>query len=174
MQQTPTWRKQSEKPSRGDSSNRQLQRVSKDGRDTGHKPEAGICHRLLRWSVGYAERISYNDHLQEDFSEWRIGEERMNSEWTEVVINTCSDGGFSLSQKADTLYKELVAPRVVGFSHYIPRDDPALIQVVKKLKEAANGLQVKLKIVEIPSNVNWKIEECNGVEWIAEVHRTWR
>ena len=31
----------------------------------------------------------------------------------------------------------------------------------------------KLKIVEIPDDVEWIIEEYDGKEWIAEDHRRW-
>jgi len=30
-----------------------------------------------------------------------------------------------------------------------------------------------LKIVEIPDDVDWEINEDDGSEWIAEKHRTW-
>jgi len=55
----------------------------------------------------------------------------------------------------------------------IERTDPDLITVVKKLKEKANGEHAKLKIVEIPDNTEYTIEEYDGIEWIAEKHRIW-
>jgi len=55
----------------------------------------------------------------------------------------------------------------------ISRDDPALISVVQELKEKANGKYSKLKIVSIPANVKWQIENYDGKEWVAEEHRTW-
>ena len=30
-----------------------------------------------------------------------------------------------------------------------------------------------LKVVEIPADVDWQICEYDGLEWIAEKHRTW-
>lgn len=56
----------------------------------------------------------------------------------------------------------------------IARDDPALVQVVKELGSAANGGHAKLRVVEIPDDVNWEIEEYDGNEHVAEVHRMWR
>ena len=32
----------------------------------------------------------------------------------------------------------------------------------------ANGDHAKLKIVEIPADVEWQIDEYDGTEWIAE------
>jgi hypothetical protein len=37
----------------------------------------------------------------------------------------------------------------------------------------ANGMYSKLKIVEIPGDVDWEIGEYDGNEWVAEKHRTW-
>jgi len=53
------------------------------------------------------------------------------------------------------------------------RDDPTLVQVVKELKKKASGVCATLKVVSIPDDVKWEIEEYDGLEWIAEVHRTW-
>jgi hypothetical protein len=36
-----------------------------------------------------------------------------------------------------------------------------------------NGDFAELKVVEIPDDVQWQIEEYDGKEWIAEKHRTW-
>jgi hypothetical protein len=60
-------------------------------------------------------------------------------------------------------------------SHYdIPRNDPTLIQVIEEMGDGANSKFATLKIVEIPDDVDWVIEEYDGSEWVAEVHRTWR
>ena len=53
------------------------------------------------------------------------------------------------------------------------RNDSTLIQVVEELGSAANGDFAALKVVEIPDDVQWEIEEYDGSEWIAEKHRTW-
>jgi hypothetical protein len=55
----------------------------------------------------------------------------------------------------------------------VGRDDPTLIQVVEQLGDAANGSHAELRIVEIPDGVNWYIEEYDGLEHVAERHRTW-
>ncbi len=31
----------------------------------------------------------------------------------------------------------------------------------------------KLKVVEIPDDVDWEVENYDGIEWIAEKHRIW-
>lgn len=56
----------------------------------------------------------------------------------------------------------------------ISRDDSALIATIETLGlEASSGGCAELAIVEIPDEVKWQIEEYDGKEWIAEVHRTW-
>jgi len=48
----------------------------------------------------------------------------------------------------------------------IGRDDPVLVQVVEELGEQANGNYAKLEIVEIPDDVNWELDEYDGMERI--------
>ena len=55
----------------------------------------------------------------------------------------------------------------------IPRDDPALVQVVEELGKEAEGLFAALVIVEIPDGVAWQIGEYDGYEHVAEKRRTW-
>ena len=90
-----------------------------------------------------------------------------------VVINDCY-GGFGLSERAIKEYKRLAG---ITDSHFydrdIARDDPYLIKVVKELGMAANGAHANLKIVEIPGDIEWLVQEYDGAEWIAEAHRTW-
>jgi hypothetical protein len=37
----------------------------------------------------------------------------------------------------------------------------------------ANGTYANLKVVTIPGDVDWEIGEYDGMEWVAEKHRTW-
>ena len=53
------------------------------------------------------------------------------------------------------------------------RDNPILVQCVKELGEKSWGTCAELKVVEIPVDVEWDIEEYDGWESIAENHRTW-
>ena len=116
-----------------------------------------------------------------------------------VVINKCF-GGFGLSDEAFEHYLNLKGIKYgtspsqftsfkdsknywkdgnVGVSadylsdRDIDRDDPALIQTVEELGEKAAGMFSNLRIVEVPDDVKWQIEEYDGNEHIAEQHRTW-
>jgi len=54
------------------------------------------------------------------------------------------------------------------------RNDPALIQCIETLGSAASGRYSDIKVVEVPSDVDWYIDDYDGQEWVAERHRTWR
>lgn len=83
-------------------------------------------------------------------------------------------GGFGISEEAEALYKERAGITDPGFYHRdVARDDPYLIQVIQELGEKANTRFCTLKIVEVPADVEWEIAEYDGLEWVAEKHRTW-
>jgi hypothetical protein len=89
-----------------------------------------------------------------------------------VVINRCY-GGFGLSKKAEAKYLALTGKEEI-WEYELERNDPVLIQIVEELGDTANGKYAELKIVEIPDDVEWTIQEYDGIEWVAEVHRTWQ
>ena len=99
---------------------------------------------------------------------------------TKIVINRCY-GGFSLSETAKNMYKQATAhiqrPPNWFLVTDVSRDDPILVQIVENMGvQAASGGFSKLAIVEIPDDVpadGWIIQDYDGVEWVAEKHRTW-
>lgn len=92
-----------------------------------------------------------------------------------IVINRCY-GGFSLSPAALLHYVvrggKLEDGDDIGYS-IEDRSDPILVGVVEDLGVAANGYGAMLKVVEVPDDVKYTIENYDGVEHVAEVHRTW-
>jgi len=115
-----------------------------------------------------------------------------------VVINKCF-GGFGLSNEA---YEWLISKGVPVydyvqyqerngrfvyksdkdfklFANYwdnyfaYNRADPLLVEVVQTLKKAASSSCAELVIIEVPNDVDWEIAEYDGMEHIAEKHRTW-
>ena len=119
---------------------------------------------------------------------------KLRSILVKIVINS-DYGGFSLSDEAileygkrkglnlvkdenttwsiSIFYKDSVAPENYFCERELERNDPILIEVVESLGAAGNGEHASLKIVEIPEDVEWYIEEYDGTEWVAEKHRTW-
>lgn len=54
------------------------------------------------------------------------------------------------------------------------RTNPLLIQIVEELgEEKAGGSCANLKIIEIPDNMEYEIEEYDGKEWVSEKHNRW-
>ena len=88
-----------------------------------------------------------------------------------IVINACY-GGFSLSDRGLARYNELTGHNQTYY-YDIQRDDPHLVQVIEELGFWSGGYYSKLKIVEIPDDVDWQIQEYDGNEWVAEKHRIW-
>jgi len=112
-----------------------------------------------------------------------------------VVIND-QHGGFGLSHEAkvkyltlsgiaftledqpdrDTQFKKGPLIMVCGHEYWerdIDRDDPVLVKVVQEMGDDASGEHAKLKIIEIPADVEWQIDEYDGSEWVAEKHQVW-
>ena len=86
-----------------------------------------------------------------------------------VVINKCF-GGASLSEEA---YKFLNIPwDGFGYEFMEDRAGPALVKCVEALGDEASGPFAELKVVEIPDGVEWEIFEYDGLELVAEKHRT--
>lgn len=56
----------------------------------------------------------------------------------------------------------------------IDRDDLDLIKAIEEIGEKeSSGCFADLKIVNIPNNVNWYVDEYDGLETVAEKHRRW-
>lgn len=95
---------------------------------------------------------------------------------SKVVINTCY-GGFSLSPQAVEAYLKRTSLSEDEGTHFhcggIPRDDPDLVAVVEDLGVEASGTFARLKVVDVPDDVAWFIMDYDGVEYVAEPHRTW-
>ena len=118
-----------------------------------------------------------------------------------VAINTCF-GGFGISnaafekllerkgiayEKTDAKFKfrgnefEYYKAGMTGqddgylseYDMYSDRSDPDLIAVIEEMGKAAWGWASELVIVDIPDDAKWHIHEYDGMEHVAEDHRTW-
>jgi hypothetical protein len=115
-----------------------------------------------------------------------------------VVINRCF-GGFGLSHEAVMKYAAIsgleiiavestLAPTLIPYHYYIgsvndenywseysiDRSDPNLVKIVEQMGASASSRMADLSVVEIPDDVQWHISEYDGIEHVAENHRTWR
>lgn len=82
------------------------------------------------------------------------------------------DAFYAMSMEDRRAYNQAHSEQTV-YERDIARNDPALIQAIEELGEAAAGAHAELVIVEVPDDANWQIEEYDGMEHIAETHRTW-
>mgnify|MGYP003342248937 FL=1 len=98
------------------------------------------------------------------FTVWTVSpEERM-----EIAEG---DSYYKMSKELREEYNKLYQSQTLT-SYDISRNDPALVQLVEE-DPGQFGKFSNLKIVEIPDDVEWTIEEYDGNEWVAEVHRCW-
>ena len=99
-----------------------------------------------------------------------------------VALNKCF-GGFGVSE---SVYTELgLAWDGYGFlsnedlgvesdDYLAYRAHPKLIAAIEKVgNKNANGQRAKLFIVSIPDDIEWKIEDYDGMETVHEKHRSW-
>lgn len=113
--------------------------------------------RLYPW-IDHIYRDVYNDQAI-------IGNDAMLHHYSRVPVEDLPH-----NKHGDPL-----CPSDAYFSEYdIERTDPTLIQVIEELGAKANGQCASLKIVDIPDDAQYTIEEYDGREHIAERHRTWR
>ena len=95
----------------------------------------------------------------------------------QVVINT-SYSNFAISADAISLIqKKIKNPKaksqINAYAFDSDRSNPLLVEAVQKLGAKANGLYTTLKIVEIPDDVEWRVDAVNGKEVVREKHRMW-
>ena len=113
-----------------------------------------------------------------------------------IAINDCW-GGFGLSQKA---YERLIElgfpvcsidldaeePEPTIYEDDRPgrdrywrmwddneRTHPLLLQVINELGDEASGGLAKVRIVTVPDDVEWEIDDYDGMESVHEQHRSW-
>lgn len=106
-------------------------------------------------------------------------------------------GGFELSQKAyerlielgveiskDRTSPEQCIHEYTGediefygrYSMYLGHDvrtNPLLIQVIEELGDDANNEISCIEIVEIPDDIEYEINDHDGIETVHEIHRIW-
>ena len=95
----------------------------------------------------------------------------------QVVINT-SYSNFAISADAISLIqKKIKNPKaksqINAYAFDNDRSNPLLVEAVQKLGAKANSLYTTLKIVEIPDDVEWRVDTINGKEVIRDKHRIW-
>ena len=100
-----------------------------------------------------------------------------------IVINT-SFAPFRLSdkvlyeigydKKSGLTLSEFLGQNELNENQYEYRANPKLIAAIEKIGlRESEGRFNSIKIVEIPDDVEWIIQNEDYCEWIAEKHRRW-
>ena len=90
-----------------------------------------------------------------------------------IAINRCF-GSFSLSKEA----YEFLGIEWDGYGYayhdHDKRDDAKLIECIETIgEEKASGECAQIIVVEIPDDVEYFIDNYDGIETIHEVHQVW-
>ena len=129
----------------------------------------GLSHEAV---MRYCEIKGIDVYPEQDTTFWKF--------WTYWIVKPedrlktkDGDAFYSMSMADRQAYNAAHSAQTI-YPRDIERNDLALVQAVEELGDKANGDHAELIIVDIPDDVNWTIEEYDGSEHVAEVHRTWR
>jgi hypothetical protein len=97
-----------------------------------------------------------------------------NKSWQEDLKNRYSNmgNGFLAHKDGYNIYKGGFLYDLEDQSNEI-RSHPDLVFVVEKLGKKSWGDYAELKIVDVPDDVKWEIDDYDGMETIHECHKTW-
>lgn len=132
----------------------------------GFSISAEALYQLVESGSDIVEKCTVKEYFGED-----------HDELTNLTLSRMED--FKDGYKVNDFYVMLMKDDMVYLHDRYSdegksREHPDLISIIEKLGGEANGPHAELAIVEIPDDVEYTIEEYDGIEWIAEVHRTWR
>lgn len=73
----------------------------------------------------------------------------------------------------DNIEKDKIDWKTNLYLNYGHRDDPTLVEVVEELGNKASGSYSNLVVVEIPDNMDYVIDNYDGIETLHEKVRAW-
>jgi hypothetical protein len=103
----------------------------------------------------------------------------IDTDWEEVTDPNAEfsidvGDGFRQNMFTGMLFRD-GAVYAFNCSKEASRSDPALVKIVEEMGEAASDEISSLKILEVPSDVSWHIDEDeDGTEYVRENSRVWR
>ena len=128
----------------------------------------GLSHEAVMRYYEIKGVTVYPEQSQDSWKFWTYWtvkpEDRIESKYGDAFYAMSLEDrrAYNAAQDAQT-----VCPRE------IERHDPALVQVVEEMGNEADGKYADLDVIEIPDGVDYIVEEYDGMEHIAEAHRTW-
>ncbi len=99
-----------------------------------------------------------------------------------IVVNRCF-GGFGVTKAVyDELgleydgygYPDNELFGIVSSDYMAYRTHPSLIDAIEKIgvEKSSSGL-ASLEVIDIPDDIEWEIDEYDGIETVREQHRSW-
>lgn len=131
-----------------------------------------VLYRAIKENIPIFECYEYGD--ERGSHDWDYLLSKMNKQYKEFITIDFSNSFLSNSFLYDEKEKKMYLFKDFnGEEGYKLRTNPDLIKIVEELGEKANGKAASLSIIEIPDDVDWIIEDYDGIESIHEKHRVW-
>ena len=135
----------------------------------------GLSHEAVMRYFEIKGITVYPEQSQDSWKFWTYWtvkpEDRMESKYGDAFYAMPLEErrAYNALQDAQT-----ISPREIErHDGLFERHDPALVQVVEEMGDKADGDYADLDVVNIPDDVDYVVEEYDGMEHIAEAHRTW-
>lgn len=125
-----------------------------------------VLYRSIKENIPVFECYEYGDERMT--RDWDSLLSKMNKKYKEFKTSNVYNWLYDEKEKKMYAFKSFHGEE----SHKI-RTNPDLIKIVEEMGEKANGRCAELSIVDIPDDVDWFIDEYDGIESVHEKHRVW-
>jgi len=123
----------------------------------------------ILWKTAYFFHREYDDDLNVTYT--LMDYQDLNNKTSTMLecytVSTLPDDIDTISDKD---YDAITLP---NYTDYDNRSLPELIQVIEELWSDVSNHISNIKIVEIPDDVKWHINDYDWIETIHEDHRSW-
>jgi hypothetical protein len=114
--------------------------------------------------------VKDNNSLIEKFE---YGDSEVTSDWDNLVNQQLNETYKEYKTDDYQFYLYDEETKILYTFAILDRGNPQLVALVEGMGELANGQHAKLKIVEIPDDIAYFIDEYDGRESVHEDHRIW-
>lgn len=127
----------------------------------------------LKAQIRYLELVGKKCYFYER-TKWASANDGVE-EYTRISYKKAQNAfsPYTITEDLGKVVNELPRDDRFWYDGNLERTDPVLIQVVEEMGKEADDKYAELEVVEIPDDVEWEIDDYDGVETIHEKHRTW-
>jgi hypothetical protein len=133
------------------------------------------AYQLYAMKKGYSHLYKYKWAIDSWISPWDIYSDNHLYELIDLFDN--SIGHYFTKYFGDKIYKDEISKEdwdnyslYLGNEH---REDPILIEVVEELGDEASGRFGQLIVVQIPDDLDYVIDDYDGIETLHARTETW-